>query len=422
MMLDFWTITVGILVNVPCAVVGCYLVLRRMSLLGDAISHAVLPGIALAFLLSRQVHGAPILIGAMVLGVLTTFLTQALHELGRVPEDSSMGIVYTSLFAAGVLLMQNAAPQVDLDPGCVLYGAIEHVAADTVSLGGWEVPRALQTLAPVLLFTLGFVLLFWKELKITSFDPELATALGINATLMHYLLMALTAGVTVAAFEVVGSVLVVAMLIVPAATAHLLTDRLDWMVVWAVVVAMLAAVLGAAGSLWLNVTGAAMMAVAVGLLFGLAVLLAPRHGVLSKLLRNGKLALRIACEDVLGTLYRREEAAGRGQEPPPRRLPGGLLGWLAAPLLVWQGLVRREAGGNLRLTPQGKERAAALVRGHRLWEAYLQEHLGLPLDHLHEPAERMEHFLDPQLQNELAAQVHRTDVDPHGKTIPPPVS
>src|SRR5687768_10617054 len=143
--LAIWTIAVGVLCNVPCAILGCYLVLRRMSLLGDAISHAVLPGLAVAFLLTGSINGIGMAIGAGVLGVLTAYLTQLVHKTADVPEDASMGVVFTSLFAVGVILITRAASSVDLDPGCVLYGLIEFVPLDTVPWFGVEVPRAVQT-------------------------------------------------------------------------------------------------------------------------------------------------------------------------------------------------------------------------------------------------------------------------------------
>src|SRR5262245_19942022 len=195
--LAVWTVAVGILCNVPCAILGCYLVLRRMSLLGDAISHAVLPGLAVAFLITGSLSGWGLAIGAAVLGVLTAYLTQAVHKLADVAEDASMGVVFTSLFAIGVILITRVASHVDLDPGCVLYGLLEFVSLDTVPMFGREVPRAVQTLGPSLVVTVAFVLLFWKELKIVSFDPALAGAMGYRVGLIHYVLMAMVACVTV---------------------------------------------------------------------------------------------------------------------------------------------------------------------------------------------------------------------------------
>jgi manganese/zinc/iron transport system permease protein len=183
--LALWTILIGAIANTACALLGCFLVLRRLSLLGDAISHAVLPGLALAYFVSGSIQGWPILVGAMAIGMITAFLTQSLHAFGNVPEDASMGVVFTSLFAIGVILI-NAAPYADLDPGCVLYGMIEYTPLDTIELLGWEVPRTLVTLSIALALTLAFIVTLWKELKKVSFDAALAAALGISVAAIHY--------------------------------------------------------------------------------------------------------------------------------------------------------------------------------------------------------------------------------------------
>jgi manganese/zinc/iron transport system permease protein len=411
--LAVWTVAVGVLCNVPCAILGCYLVLRRMSLLGDAISHAVLPGLAVAFLLNGSINGLGMAVGAGVLGVLTAYLTQLVHKAADVPEDAGMGVVFTSLFAVGVILITRAASSVDLDPGCVLYGLIEFAPLDTVTLFGMEVPRAVQTLGPVLAITVAFVVLFWKELKLVSFDAPLAAAMGFRVALIHYMLMAMVAGVTVASFEAVGSILVIAMLIVPAATANLLTDRLSGMIGWSVVVAILSAILGYIGAVRLNTSVAGMMSVAAGGLFLIAVFLAPRHGLLSQALRRARLALRITRDHVLADMYRAEE-----QAIPEVSMPG-LLRWLAKLQLQWTGRIERQAGGS-RLTNLGRQEARELVRTHRLWEAFMSTRLALPPDHVHAPADRMEHYTDPSLREQLAADLANPTKDPHGKPIPPP--
>jgi manganese/zinc/iron transport system permease protein len=410
--LEAWTVAVGVLCNIPCAILGCYLVLRRMSLLGDAISHAVLPGLAVAFLLTGSINGIGMAIGAGVLGVLTAYLTQLVHKTADVPEDAGMGVVFTSLFAVGVILITRAASSVDLDPGCVLYGLIEFVPLDTVPVFGLEVPRAVRTLGPVLLATVAFVVVFWKELKLVSFDPALAAAMGFRVALIHYMLMAMVAGVTVASFEAVGSILVIAMLIVPAATAHLLSDRLPGMIGWSVIVAVLSAVLGYFGAVRLNTSVAGMMSVAAGGLFLLAVFLAPRHGLLSQAARRVRLALRIARDHVLADLYRAEE-----QAVPEMYVPGWVR-WLAKLQLRQSGRIEWAEGGR-RLTEAGRHEGRELVRAHRLWEAYMSTHLALPPDHVHAPADRMEHYTDPALRDQLAADLANPTKDPHGRPIPP---
>ncbi len=423
--LAFWTILAGLLTGVSCALVGCFLVLRRMSLLGDAISHAVLPGIAVGFLLSGKISGPAIVLGAMTMGLLTAFLTQSITSATRVSEDASLGVVFTAFFALGVVLLTISAKGVDLDAGCVLYGLIEFIPFDTIEWNGLLIPRAIITLGFTLLLTGSVIALFWKELKLASFDPALATTLGYPASLLHYLLMALVAGVTVASFEAVGSILVVAMLVVPAAAAHLLTDRLGIMILIASLLASLSAIFGYLFALQYNTSVAGMMAVVAGGFFALALILAPRYGLLAKVLRQARLTLRIAREDLLGTLYRREEANQRGEQPAatsgrPDLLTGSrpLFRKLALRQLLHRGLVQGRAD-HYELTPAGRDRAIQLVRAHRLWEAYLEQNVSLPPDHLHAPAEKMEHYVGPNLLRELESALRQPATDPHGRTIPP---
>ena len=269
-----------------------------MSMMGDAISHAVLPGLALAFLFTSSRTSLAMFIGAALVGVITAVFTQWISRFGKVDEGASMGIVFTSLFAIGLLLIVQAADHVDLDPSCVLYGAIELTPLDVIwrpTLFGLEfhVPRAALVLGAIVVLNLGFLVSFFKELRISSFDPELATTMGINSNLVHYLLMSLVAVTTVAAFEAVGSIIVIAMLIVPPATALLLTDRLWVMVVLSVVFACASALLGHISALvvpnWFGFDGTStsgMMAVVSGLLFTLIMFVAPRHGLLSKWFYN----------------------------------------------------------------------------------------------------------------------------------------
>ena len=267
-----------------------------MSMMGDAISHAVLPGLAIAFLITGARASLTMFIGAAVVGILTALFTQWLSRFGKVDEGASMGIVFTTLFAVGLLLIVQAADHVDLDASCVLYGAIELTPLDVVwrpELFGsvLQVPRSALVLCTVCAMNLLFVVLFFKELRIASFDSELATTMGINANLMHYMLMTLVAITTVAAFEAVGSIIVIAMLIVPAATAHLLTDQLHWMVVISAIFAALSAALGHVSTIflpgWMGIdpsvveatSTSGMMAVMAGVLFFIVLFCAPRQGI-----------------------------------------------------------------------------------------------------------------------------------------------
>jgi len=294
--IDTWIVLISILAAVACALLGNFLVLRKMSMMGDAISHAVLPGLAIAFLITGARASLTMFIGAAVVGILTALFTQWVSRFGKVDEGASMGIVFTTLFAVGLLLIVQAADHVDLDASCVLYGAIELTPLDVVwrpELFGsvLQVPRSALVLCTVCAVNLLFVVLFFKELRIASFDSELATTMGINANLMHYMLMTLVAITTVAAFEAVGSIIVIAMLIVPAATAHLLTDQLHWMVVISAIFAALSAALGHVSAIflpgWMGIdpsvveatSTSGMMAVMAGVLFFIVLFCAPRQGI-----------------------------------------------------------------------------------------------------------------------------------------------
>jgi len=412
-----WIVLTGAATNVACALVGCFLVLRRMSMMGDALSHAVLPGLVVAFLLSGSTGIVPLFLGAAAVGLLTTYLTQTLHQYARVPSDASMGIVFTSMFAIGVVLVKKYVGGLHFDIACVYEGSLELVPFAEPIAG---LPRPLFTTLVVLLVNLTVLIFLWKELKLSSFDANLATTMGFSATALHYLLMTLVAVTAVASFEAVGSILVVAMLIVPAATAHLLCDRLSIMLAISVVVGIAASILGYWAADYWDTNIAGMMTVVVGVLYGLAVLFSPRYGICSTLVRNLQMSLRVFREDLLAMLYRVEELdAEKSLTAAEARTALGS-GWQsrwAMAYLTRVGNIDR-AGDQLQLTPQGRDVARKLVRSHRLWETYLVEHLGMPLDHVHEPAHRVEHFIDEKLRQELDSELKQKAQDPHGRKIP----
>lgn len=414
---DLWVAGTAVLCCVACALPGCFLVLRRMALLGDAISHAILPGLALAFLFTQSRAPLPMLLGALVVGVLTAFLTSGLTRWARVPEDASMGVVFSTMFALGVILITWAARGVDIDPGCVLYGLIEFVPFDTFRVGPVEIPRSFAWLFVVLAVNAGLIGLFFKELRIVCFDATLATTMGISATVVHYGLMTLVAGTAVASFEAAGSILVVAMLVAPGATAHLLTDRLAPMLWISAAVAAASAILGYIGAVVLDTSVAGMIAsVSLGI-FVLAACLAPRHGVIAKQLRRLDLAVRIRAEDLLADMYRAYEGGADAARDASCSAASGLLGRLACRRLRRRGLVKVQ-GPRLTATPAGLGVAQRLVRAHRLWETFLADRLGRDPGLVHEGAHRAEHFLSDEIQDLLEAE-EPAALDPHGKPIPP---
>jgi manganese/zinc/iron transport system permease protein len=282
----FWIVLMGFLVTTACGLVGSYLILRRMALVGDAISHSVLPGIAVAFLISNQRGTLPMFLGALAAGILTTVIIEVIHKKTRVKQDAAIGIAFTSLFAVGVILISLYASRVDLDQECVLYGEIGFVAPlfqDAVTVAGINLgPEPVVRMAIVTLVVVLLIVLFYKELLVSSFDPALASSVGINATVIHYSLMCVLSAVVVSAFESVGAILVIAMLILPGATGSLLATRLPRVMLIAVLHAAISSTLGFHLATWLNCSIAAAMVVMGGVLFTLAWVFSPTQGLLRR--------------------------------------------------------------------------------------------------------------------------------------------
>lgn len=283
-----WIALMGFLVTTACGLIGNYLILRRMALVGDAISHSVLPGLAIAFLLSQSRGSVAMFVGALAAGVLTTIIIELIHKKSRVKQDSAIGIAFTTLFAIGVILISLYASKVDLDQECVLYGEIAFVpfTEPFTWRGSTLGPAPVIRMAIVAVITLLLIVLFYKELLVSSFDPGLASSLGINATVVHYGLMCWLSVAVVSAFESVGAILVIAMLILPGATASLLSHRLSLMMVLTILQAALSSVLGIHLALWLGCSTAAAMVAMATLLFCLAWVFSPTEGLIARWLRS----------------------------------------------------------------------------------------------------------------------------------------
>ena len=279
-----WIAVMGFFVASACGLVGNYLILRRMALVGDAISHSVLPGIAIAFILANSRSTPVMFVGALAAGILTTVIIEIIHKKSRVKQDAAIGIAFSTLFAIGVILISVYADKVDLDVDCVLYGEIAFVplAPHLQMFGLFLGPEPVFRMGVVAALTLLLIVLFYKELLVSSFDPGLAASLGINAGVMHYSLMSLLSVVVVSAFESVGAILVIAMLILPGATASLLSQRLPTVLVLSVLHAALSSLLGIHLSLWLECSMAAAMVVMGTVLFGLAWVFSPKDGLLAR--------------------------------------------------------------------------------------------------------------------------------------------
>jgi len=265
-MIEFWVVFTGILVGITCGIAGVFLILRRMSMIADAISHTVLFGIVMAYIITQTLNGFWMLIGAACAGILTAYLVQLLNSSG-IQEDAAIGVVFTSLFAAGVLLITLFAGNVHLDVEHVLMGEIAFVPWDRWTLLSITMPKAVWMLLFVLIVNIGFLLLFFKEMKVTTFDPVYAASIGIPVIFLHYGFMTTISFTTVAAFDSVGAILVVAMLIGPAATSYLISKTIKQMFMYSMLFGTSASVIGYyLAKLW-DTSIAGMMATTVGLLF-----------------------------------------------------------------------------------------------------------------------------------------------------------
>lgn len=354
----------GALVGVAAAPLGLFLVLRGTAMLTDAVAHSIVLGIVVVWMLTGATSGPVQLLGAALAGVATVALTGALQRSRIVASDAAIGLVFPALFAAGVLLINIYARDVHVDVDTVLLGEIGFVWLETRELGGIEVPVSVLTLGAVLVVNVAFVAAFWKELKLGSFDPALAAALGLAPGLLHQGLLVLTSVTAVASFEAVGAILFIAFAIVPSATALFLTDRPGRALGLAAALAVIAAGAGQAAAFALDVSIGGMMAVCAGALFGLALVAGPRRGIVARLLRRRAEAADRAALTLVAHLHTHEGGPDAATECTAAALSDHLR-WppqRAAEVIVHgldRGLILRRGEG-LVLTERGRAEARAI--------------------------------------------------------------
>ena len=281
-----WMVLMALVLAVPCALLGNYLLLRRMALVGDAISHSVLPGLVLAFLLFRDLGAGYMLAGAIVAGLVTTLLIEFITAKSRLKSDAATGITYTTLFALGIFLVMTYADRIHIDAECVLFGELEYVQlAEPSALGGVPVPILIS--AGIALLVFAFIAVFYKELTLTSFDPGLARTIGVRTGLVHYGLMAMLSFVVVTSLESVG-ILVVALLVLPGSTAQFFTRRLWKLHALAVVFSATAVLSGFHLAAWWRCPTAAAIALCGGAQFALAWIISATPGMMRRLQYAGQ--------------------------------------------------------------------------------------------------------------------------------------
>ena len=241
-----WVLIIGCLVAIPCSIVGSFLVLRKSVMISDAIAHAVLPGIVIAYIISESLNGIAMFLGASVFGIITTFLIELLSKKSFVQKDASIGVIYTFLFSLGIIMMSSLSINVDLDPEHILYGDILLTPFDVIITdGGINLgPKSIWTLGIINFIVIGLIFSFFRYFNITSFDAKFASSIGISTMGWHYTLMSMVSFTTVGAFESVGAILVIAFISIPATTAYLLTNSLKKMIGISIFIGCVSVVLG----------------------------------------------------------------------------------------------------------------------------------------------------------------------------------
>lgn len=347
-------------VAVACALPGVFLVLRRMALMSDAISHAILLGIVLGFFAVGDLASPVLIAAAAATGVLTVWLVELLNRSRLVREDAAIGLVFPALFSIGVILLARYAGSVHLDVDAVLLGELVFAPFRRLTVGGVDLgPKILYVMLAILALNAAFLALFYKELKLTTFDAALAAALGFSPGLLHYLFMTLVSITAVGAFDAVGSVLVVALMIAPPAAAYLLTDRLSVMIGLSAAIGVLSAISGYWMSYALDVSIAGSMAAMTGVFFGAAFLLAPERGVVAIARRHARQRWEFAQQMLAIHLLNHEASPEAAVESREEHLHEHLR-WESdfarrvVERALRRGLVKRTSAERLRLTGRGR--------------------------------------------------------------------
>jgi len=362
----FIILMTGVLCASACALLGSFLILRRMAMMADAISHAILPGLVFGYFLADGPNIITGALGATGAALLTVLIVQGLERTRKLDISAAIGVAFAAMFALGTILISRFFRNVHLDTDAILFGNIEFSSFDRLYVGNSDLgPTSFWIMGTLLVINLGFLLLFYKELKLTTFDPGLAAALGFAPAIMHYALMTVLSVTAVGAFTAVGAILVVALIIVPAATAFLLTDRLPVMIGGSVVIGASSAVFGYFSALWTDASVSGFIALWTGVFFALALLFSPSQGLVARLLTVRRNRQRFAIDLLLVHLFNH---AGTTEEATESSLDhiGTALHWPPDKAhhtinrAEHRGYIRQEHG-SLVLTADGRALAQSVM-------------------------------------------------------------
>ncbi len=397
----------GSIVAVVAGVVGCLVVLRRMAFLGDALSHAMIAGVAGGYLFMKlffglEAHAPGMLLGSLIAAVATVALISFVARISRVKEDTAIGIMYTGIFALGVVAVSIFRHYIHIDLMHFIMGDILGVA-DT----------DLWVSAFVAAFVLTILILFFRHFQIATFDPIMAASIGLPVLFLDYVLTICVSLVVVSAVSMVGVILVVGLLITPAATAYLLSDRLDKMMWLAALFGVTSVVGGLYLCVWLDSAGGGAIMLFCTLQFLVVLVVAPKYGLLARWLRMRNLIPQQQIEDILTTVLRYRKVTPMSVISQYVEQEKGLR--KAVQSMVNDGLLLEDDAG-FSLSEAGEAEASKVLKAHRLWEAYL-ESIGTPHEKLHPTAHQLEHISDTNTVDYLDEKLGKPERDPHGQAI-----
>lgn len=299
-------------VAIACAIPGTFLVLRKMAMISDAISHSILPGIVIGFFITHDLNSPLLILLAALTGIITVILVEYIQKTGLVKEDTAIGLVFPALFSIGVILIAKNANDVHLDVDAVLLGELAFAPFDRLLIGEADLgPKSLWVIGTILLITVTLLIAFFKELKVSTFDKGLAASLGFSPAIIHYGLMSVASVTTVGAFDAVGAILVVALMIAPAATAYLLTTDLKKMLLLAISFGVFGAISGYWFAYWLDASISGSITTMLGLLFLIVYLFAPNKGFVSVMYREKQQRIEVSLLTFLLHLKNHSEESER---------------------------------------------------------------------------------------------------------------
>lgn len=398
----------GSIVAIVAGVVGCLVVLRRMAFLGDALSHAMIAGVAGGYLVMKlffdlEAHAPGMLLGSLIAAILTVALISFVSRISRIKEDTAIGIMYTGIFALGVVAVSIFRHYIHIDLMHFIMGDILGVADSDLWVSSITAPLVLT-----------IIILFYRHFQLATFDPIMAASIGLPVLLLDYLLTTCVSLVVVSAVSMVGVILVVGLLITPAATAYLLSDRLDRMMWLSALFGVTSVVGGLYLCVWLDSSGGGAIMLFCTLQFLIVLCVAPKYGLLARWIRLRKLVPQQLIEDVLTTVLRYNRESSFNEISKYVDAPEKMLKRVLQSMVKHKQLIQT---AGYSLTEEGKKEAQKVLRAHRLWEAYL-ETIGTPKDQVHETAHHLEHIHEGGTVDYLDEKLGQPDKDPHGQHIP----